>query len=259
MASIKTLQLAPSLENMPSVNPGPNDIFYKSKDLYYPIPKNLKKAILCSNPDGTGDTSVDDKIIITWSDSDGDTDEGKFTHDYSSNNSGVITPIPPKDLTTEFLPLSGKNITIETSYTDLFPGHRSATNFYLYLEYETDLTVEVEIEGHPSIQIAYSHGMNVQQALEVAYDKVKPKHQLSFSLEYYGKELGYMVIMLDNKYDKGDMYWNLSVNKVSSPTGIDSTILHSGDNIKFTYEKYSEVDHKGTTVEAKHKLKHSRL
>tara|TARA_R110002050_G_scaffold136330_2_gene259532 strand:+ start:9341 stop:9718 length:378 start_codon:yes stop_codon:yes gene_type:complete len=122
------VQLATSREAKASGKSGPNDVFYSSTDYNFPVPKNLTKVILCSNPDGTGDTFVNDQISISVN--------GTliYKHDYTHRNQGHITPLAPQSLIFSFHNYEGQSVTIETKYTDLYTNSNGASNFYLYIE-----------------------------------------------------------------------------------------------------------------------------
>lgn len=103
-------------------------------------------------------------------------------------------------------------------------------------------------------KIPYSPGLNVHQAMEAAYN-LSPNHIYAFDLEYFGQQLGYEVIGIDNiTSQSGPAYgiftfWALYINGQLSETGIDETILHDGDEIGWNYERYSEEAHGGTRYE----------
>jgi len=117
--------------------------------------------------------------------------------------------------------------------------------------------VTVKITNGPSIDVSWFKGMNTQQALEGAYNQQNPTDKFSFSLQYYGSPLGYLVTMIDNLYETKSSpiyYWEFYLNGKASTTGIDNTILKENDTVTFTYEEYSENKHKNTTVGIKHTL-----
>ncbi len=126
-------QLATALEAQASGSPGPNDVFYTSFIKYVSIPSTPIQILLSSNPDGTGDTFVDDQIQIFVA-SQGNT-EIIYTYDYSNGNSGVITPISPVSMLYQFNSYFGQTVAITTTFTDLFPYSRSGSNFYLFISY----------------------------------------------------------------------------------------------------------------------------
>ena len=106
--------------------------------------------------------------------------------------------------------------------------------------------------------IAFSNGMNVQQAMEAAYNLHK-NPVASFTLQYFGSTLGYEVIELDGIFNQvgvnsnAYVFWALSVNGHLSPTGIDSTELANGDEVEWNYEAFEPGVHGGTRHE---KIRH---
>lgn len=103
--------------------------------------------------------------------------------------------------------------------------------------------VTVEIKGGPTISVRWREGMNVRQALEAAYDDQQGVGGgLTYALQYYGAELGYLVMMINENYDsfdvryEPDFYWEMRVNGSASRSGIDQTLLKAGDVVTFAYE-----------------------
>lgn len=120
---LKKFQLATAVENTPSGNPGPNDVFYSSIIYNRSIPANATSFILSANPDGTGDTYVDDLLVVTVNGIE------VFNKDYSNGNSGRITPLPPQNLNlSEF---TGQTVTIESTFTDLYPNNQGGSPIFL--------------------------------------------------------------------------------------------------------------------------------
>ena len=125
------------------------------------------------------------------------------------------------------------------------------------------MTVTISIENSPApvpqITVAWTQGMNVQQALEAAYDQVQQAQPGGFryGLEYYGgfqqPPLGYMLVMVDGVSDEPDQgtFWELLVNDVAAQSGIDSTILNDGDHVTLRNDVYLEEAHGATTVGVK--------
>ena len=120
---LKKFQLATAVEDTPSGNPGPNDVFYSSTLYNRTIPGNATSFVLCSNPDGTGDTSVDDQLVVTVNNT------VVFEYDYSNGNSGRITPLAPQKL--DMSQFAGQTVTIESTFTDLYPDRQSGTSIFL--------------------------------------------------------------------------------------------------------------------------------
>ncbi|SKB02128.1 protein of unknown function [Prosthecobacter debontii] len=100
--------------------------------------------------------------------------------------------------------------------------------------------------------------MNAQQALEGAYNQINNTSQFTFSLQYYGAQFGYLVMMINETYDSfissaaPFFYWAFYLNGVTSQTGIDQTVLNAGDTITFAFETYSAETHQASTLGIKH-------
>lgn len=124
-ALLKKFQLATAVENTPSGNPGPNDVFYSSTLYNCRIPANASSFILCSNPDGTGDTYVDDLLVVSVNGTQ------VFDYDYSHGNSGRITPLPAKNISTAMMPFAGKTVSINATFTDLYPNNQGGSPIFL--------------------------------------------------------------------------------------------------------------------------------
>lgn len=120
--------------------------------------------------------------------------------------------------------------------------------------------VTLQIIGGPSYEIEWFEGMNGQDALQSAFD-VSKSGDFTFSLQYYGAELGYLVDMINETYDtfiskyEPYFFWEFLVNGKSSSTGIDSTTIKNGDVISFQFITYNTEVHKNTTLQTKYKLK----
>jgi hypothetical protein len=120
-------------------------------------------------------------------------------------------------------------------------------------------TVQIVVSGGPTIDVPWSQGMNVQQALEGAYNQVGQAAQFTFALQFYG-QFGYLVMMINETYDSfissaaPYFYWELLVNGAPSQTGIDSTILNAGDVVTFSFETYSQQKHEKSTLKAKYEF-----
>lgn len=113
------------------------------------------------------------------------------------------------------------------------------------------VTLTISNEGKTISGIPWTSGMNVQTAMERAYD-IPPG--IEFALQYYGSSFGYLVLMVDGKFDTSTDYWFLYVNGVLSPNGIDSTILDDGDVVELKYQEYSESEHGNTVYRKKQAL-----
>lgn len=117
------------------------------------------------------------------------------------------------------------------------------------------MSINISITGGPTANVAWTSGMNAQQALELAEDLLQ--EEFIYSIEYYGAALGYLVNMINETYDtfksksKPYFYWEFLVNGTPSPTGIDQTILSDGDEISFTFKSY-DTPNPSDQIAAKH-------
>src|SRR5436309_1738329 len=80
--------------------------------------------------------------------------------------------------------------------------------------------------------IAWQSGMDVH-AMETAFGS---ESGYDFALQYFGPDLGYEAIMIDNIFQQAGtdtfLFWQLSVNGNVSTTGIiDETILNDNDEV----------------------------
>lgn len=119
------------------------------------------------------------------------------------------------------------------------------------------MTCTVKVTNGPTITIPWSTGMNVQQALEEAYN-AKPK-EFTCLLQYFGG-FGYLVTMINETYDSyistanPFYYWEFLVNGTPASTGIDNTILNDNDIVTFDYQVYTAEIHADSTMHKKHAL-----
>lgn len=92
--------------------------------------------------------------------------------------------------------------------------------------------------------IAWQSGMNVQQAMESAYGS---EAGYDFALQYFGPDLGYEVVMIDNVSQQAGtdtfLFWQLSINGKISSTGIDETTLNDSDEVEWNYTAYTAETH----------------
>lgn len=92
--------------------------------------------------------------------------------------------------------------------------------------------------------IPWQSGMNVQQAMESA---LGTEQGYAFALQYFGADLGYETIMIDNIVQQAGtdafLFWELSVNGNVSSTGIDETVLADGDAVEWNYIAYNSETH----------------
>jgi hypothetical protein len=125
-------------------------------------------------------------------------------------------------------------------------------------------TVQVTVVGGPSIPVPWFEGMNAQQALEGAYGQLNNSGQFTYALQYYGADLGYLVMMINETYDSFAssaaplFYWEFLLNGSPSTSGIDDVTLNPGDAVCFSFEMYEAARHKASTLKAKHALQVTR-
>ncbi|MES2690008.1 MAG: DUF4430 domain-containing protein [Bacteroidota bacterium] len=107
--------------------------------------------------------------------------------------------------------------------------------------------------------VPYTQGMTARNVLEAAYDmSVNPPTmpQITFWIDYYGYAnqayLGYIASMINGTTAMGNRYWFLYINNTLVNTGIDESVVNSGDQVMFKYEDYDPGIHSGTII---HKIK----
>jgi len=124
-------------------------------------------------------------------------------------------------------------------------------------------SVTVEVVGGPTVQVAWTQNMTAQQALEAAYDQINSSATFTYALQFYGRQLGYLVMMINETYDsfissaEPFFYWEFFVNNQPAKKGIDNTILSAGDTVKFSFQLYIPAKHKGSLLETKRRFQMS--
>lgn len=123
-------------------------------------------------------------------------------------------------------------------------------------------SITVEITGGPSISVPWFSGMNAQQALEGAFNQ--GTGSLTYALQYYGSNLGYLVMMINETFDSFNstagssatpfFYWEFLINNTPASAGIDSTILNAGDVVGFNFEMYVPEQHEQSLLRFKHEF-----
>ncbi len=120
--------------------------------------------------------------------------------------------------------------------------------------------ITIQIVNGPTLQANWTKGMNVQQAMEVAYNAQSGK--FTYSLQYFGSSLGYLVSMINETYEsfyfkQGPFFfWEFLVNGTVATFGIDNTILNDGDVVTFDFIVYNS---QSTTAESTTHAKYSLL
>ncbi|MNJ90830.1 hypothetical protein D3C87_84700 [compost metagenome] len=118
--------------------------------------------------------------------------------------------------------------------------------------------ITIEITSGPTLQANWTKGMNVQQAIEVAYNNQSGK--FTYSLQYFGTALGYLVSMINETYEsfyfkEGPFFfWEFSVNGVVATKGIDNTVLKDGDVVTFEFIVYNSSTNAASTTHTKYNL-----
>src|SRR5437879_13860816 len=121
-------------------------------------------------------------------------------------------------------------------------------------------SVTVEVVGGPTVQVAWTQNMTAQQSLEEAYDQINSSATFTYALQFYGRQLGYLVMMINETYDsfissaEPFFYWEFFVNNQPAKKGIDNTILSAGDTVKFSFQLYIPAKHKGSLLETKRRF-----
>lgn len=118
--------------------------------------------------------------------------------------------------------------------------------------------VDVEVVGGPRTTVAWTKGMNAQDALEEAYRLINDTKKFTYALQYFGSSLGYLVLMFNETYDSfissssPFFYWEILVNGTPATQGIDHILLQPGDHLMFSFERYDPVKHQSSTLRAKY-------
>jgi hypothetical protein len=125
-------------------------------------------------------------------------------------------------------------------------------------------SVSVAVVGGPTASVSWSTGMNAQQALELAYTKISSTERFTYALQYYGKSLGYLIVMINETYDTYTstsnpfFYWEFLYNGKPATQGIDSVVLNAGDRIEFSFDRYEANKHKDSTLRAKYEAQQGK-
>jgi uncharacterized protein DUF4430 len=128
------------------------------------------------------------------------------------------------------------------------------------LDEDKKKSVSVSVTGGPTVGIPWSTGMNAQKALELAYEKISSTERFTYALQYYGKSLGYLVVMINETYDTFTstshpfFYWEFLHNEAPATKGIDGTVLKAGDRVAFSFERFEAASHQNSTLRAKYEF-----
>jgi hypothetical protein len=109
------------------------------------------------------------------------------------------------------------------------------------------VSITISVNGQSIRQIPnvpWQANMNGQDAMEHAYG-TGPGY--SFLLQYFGPQLGYEVVSIDNIASQAGtdafLFWEFSVNGVVANKGVDQTTLNDGDQISWNYTAYNPATH----------------
>jgi hypothetical protein len=122
----------------------------------------------------------------------------------------------------------------------------------------SNASVQVSVVGGPSTSVPWVSGMNAQQAMEAAFNIFNNDQTFTYALQYYGRQLGYLVMMVNETYDSfvssaaPFFYWEFLLNGAPARQGVDGTLLNPGDSITFSFEAYDALRHVGSTLGKKH-------
>lgn len=126
-------------------------------------------------------------------------------------------------------------------------------------------TVMVEIVKGSKISVPWQVDMTVLQALEGAYNAEHDSSYFTYALQYFGLELGNLVIMINGTYESfmssADpfYYWEFFVNDAPGTKGVDHTKLNAGDTVTFELQVYNSKVHIQSTVQAKHNNRYQQI
>lgn len=123
-------------------------------------------------------------------------------------------------------------------------------------------TVTVSIKGGPSATVAWEENLTALEAIESAFGNINQDEQFTYALQYYGPELGYLVVMINETYDSfiskgGDsarpfFYWEFLVNGDPAKKGVSHTVLARGDVVEFEFEMFVPEKHRRSLLSVKH-------
>ena len=118
--------------------------------------------------------------------------------------------------------------------------------------------ITLAIVGGPTITVPFVAGINAQQAMERAFELLNDRKKFDYALEYFGKSLGYLVVMINDTYEsfissaQPFYFWEILVNGQPASTGIDNTPLQAGDTLTFELQTYTATITPKSTMHAKY-------
>ena len=123
---ITTVFLGKEVASKPVTLATPSTFYSNTREMVWlPVGKNM---YLSSTKDGTGNVSVDDVLELKIN------GNLVFIEDFSNNCSGIITALPPINITDHLSPYINNFVTIEVRYLDKCGGSEAATSFYLIMK-----------------------------------------------------------------------------------------------------------------------------
>ena len=116
------------------------------------------------------------------------------------------------------------------------------------------VSITISVNGQLVRQIngvPWQANMSAQSAMEQAYSSGSG---YSFLLQYFGPQLGYEVVSIDNIASQAGtdafLFWQFCVNGTIAAQGIDETFLNDGDQIEWNYTIYNASAHGATRYAA---------
>src|SRR5438105_3549707 len=94
--------------------------------------------------------------------------------------------------------------------------------------------------------------------MERAFVVLNDRKKFDCALEYFGKSLGYLVVMIKDTYESfissshPFYFWEILVNGQPASTGIDNTPLQAGDILTFELQTYAATISPQSTMHAKY-------
>ena len=93
------------------------------------ILRDAEKIILSSNPDGTGNVVVDDKVVISFTDKDGTTIT--YSKTYNRADCSGFDSQTPENIKNQLKDFEGKIVTVKIEYQDVCGGDVSSSGYFL--------------------------------------------------------------------------------------------------------------------------------
>lgn len=122
-------QLGVSVPQTAAIHPG--QVFYSKQINNITLPAAGKTITISSNSYGDGDLFTDDVLLVSFIDPSTSSVVYEFSHDFSGNCSGVVTPLPAQEISAHLQTYAGKQLNILTKYQDKCGGMISSLGYYL--------------------------------------------------------------------------------------------------------------------------------